>query len=80
MQSRIINHCFSRVFWLFEEYYCSEDIYVKYKHYKIKKKLVTDSLLAKFYDTIFIEADIDLIILVHMTISLGVFLFDMVFL
>ena len=45
-----------------------------------KKKLVTDSFLAKFHDTIFIEVDIDLIILVQTAIFLGFFLFDMVFL
>ena len=52
---------------------------MKYKHYKIKK-LVTDSFLAKYHDTIFIEADVDLIILVHTAIFPGFFLFDMVFL
>ena len=67
------------MFWLFEECYCSKDISVKYKHYKIKK-LVMDSLLAKFHDTVFIEADVDLIILVHTAIFVGLFLFDMVFL
>ena len=55
----------------------AKTIYVKYRHYKIKK-LVTDLFLAKFDDTIFIEADIDLIILVHTAICLGFFLFDMV--
>ena len=39
-----------------------------------------DSLLAKFHDTVFIEADVDLIILVHTAIFVGFFLFDMVFL
>ena len=37
-----------------------------------------DLFLTKFDDTIFIEADVDLIILVHTTIFLGFFLFDMV--
>ena len=61
LNASIINHCFSRVFWLFEEYY-----------YKTKK-LATDSFLAKFHDTIFIEAEVDLIILVHTAIFLGFF-------
>ena len=60
------------MFWLFEEYYRSEDIYVKHKHYEIKE-LVTDSFLTKFHDTIFIEADVDLIILVHTAIFPRVF-------
>ena len=38
-----------------------------------------DLFLAKFHDTIFIEADVDLIILIHTAIFLGFFLFDMVF-
>ena len=39
-----------------------------------------ESLLAKFPDTAFIKADVDLIILVHTAIFVGFFLFDMVFL
>ena len=61
------------MFWLFEA------IYVKYKYYKIKK-LAMDSFLAKFDYTICIEADFDLLILIHTAIFLGFFLFDMVFL
>ena len=67
------------MFWLFEEYYCSKDDLCEI--YALQdKKLVTDSFLTKFHDTIFIEVYVDLIILVNTDIFLGFFLFDMVFL
>ena len=50
------------MFWLFEEYYCSKDDLCEI--YALQdKKLVTDSFLTKFHDTIFIKVYVDLIIL-----------------
>ena len=70
LNASIINHCFSCV--LFEEYYCTKDDLCEI--YALQdKKLVMDLFLAKFHDTIFIEVDADLTILVHMAIFLGFF-------
>ena len=77
--SSIINYCFSRAFWLFDAYHCGKDDLCEI--YALQDiKLGSDLFLTKFHDTIFIEVDVDLIILVHTAIFWVFFLFDMVFL
>ena len=50
LNSSIINYCFSRAFWLFEAYHCSEDDLCEI--YALQDiKLGSDSFLAKFHDT-----------------------------